>query len=267
MQLGRCVIIAIFSLGLQSCATHRYSVEHHDLQQMETGRVYFQTGNYSDAFRYLLPLAVEGKPEAEYAVGYMYYYGYGVPMDTESGIFWIDKSAEQDYPQAITAVDLIHQHDLDEAKAAEDRKKVSDIRLMQAPIAVTPRHLKKISMNEQPSETVSAPDEKPIDEIKQPTPQPIQKAVLKAEPISPKFTLQLYGSYELVHVKYLQSQLRLKNTGHIYQTSHQGKDWYVLTFGNFGTAHEATATKQNLPKNLRELSPWVRKVDTLNRLA
>ena len=256
MLFGRCLFIAILCLTLLSCASERHLQD----QEIAAGRSSFENGYYKDAFCQLLPLAAKGRPEAEYAVGYMYYYGYGVPQDTASGVFWINKAAEQQYPPAITAMGMIHQHQIEEVKKIESRQHDPDIRAsiqpVSPPIVVKQRRLKKVSMME------------PAHEQPKPKLKPVQSVAENNTPeeVSPKFTLQLYGSYKLTHVKHLQAQLRLKNTGHIFQTSHEGKDWYVLTFGNFVTAHEASATKNNLPKNLKELTPWVRKVDTLKRV-
>lgn len=77
------------------------------VQELHRGKNNFEAGLYRDAFHQLLPLATEGNKEAEYAVGYMYYYGYGVSQDTDSGTFWIRKSAEQHYSPAIQALEAI----------------------------------------------------------------------------------------------------------------------------------------------------------------
>jgi len=99
---------------------------------------------------------------------------------------------------------------------------------------------------------------------------PIQKTTfthtlsgLSQQNIHRKYALQLYGSFHLAAVQNLQGELRLKHTGHIYQTVHKGKEWYVLTFGNFVSAHEASRTQNNLPSELKNLHPWVRNVKPL----
>lgn len=86
---------------LYACASPKHA------EELQLGKMTFQSGNYKEAFRQLLPLAADGKPEAQYAVGYMYYYGYGVPLDAESGKFWMEKSASQNYAPAIRAMKTI----------------------------------------------------------------------------------------------------------------------------------------------------------------
>ena len=95
--IARTLIILICAC-LLSCASAKMS------QELQQGKTSFNRGNYTVAFRQLLPLASEGNPEAEYAVGYMYYYGYGVVQDTETGIFWIRKAAMCHYVPAVNAL-------------------------------------------------------------------------------------------------------------------------------------------------------------------
>lgn len=100
----RFINILLFALCLSSCATwfHRPTVgERSELLQ---GKREFENGYYLDAMHRLLPLACDGDPQAQYAVGYMFYYGYGVGQDTVIGCFWIKRAADQGYPPAIEAL-------------------------------------------------------------------------------------------------------------------------------------------------------------------
>jgi len=249
---------------LAACAGPRMA------QELQAGKMSFEAGYYKEAFRQLLPLAVKGKAEAQYAVGYMYYYGYGVAEDAESGMFWMTKAAEQHYLPAVKALQLIHQHDAEAEsmlparqpnryeKRDEVMQTMHDQRQQYVPVT-PPKELKKISY----TVTEDHPPEPPIkiaSSLKEKQELPQQESIPR------KYALQLYGSYHLSAVKNLQSQLRLKNTGHIYQTMHQGKDWYVLTFGNFVTVHEASATQNNLPGELKKMHPWVRDIRTCRQI-
>jgi septal ring-binding cell division protein DamX len=102
--LGRIVILITVFVMLQACASTRIA------EQLQSGKVSFEDGNFKSAFHKLLPLASEGNAAAEYAVGYMYYYGYGTTQDTESGLFWMNKAAEQKYEQAEKALAIIKQN-------------------------------------------------------------------------------------------------------------------------------------------------------------
>jgi TPR repeat protein len=95
------VVFILVSLLLQSCTS---AVKGRELAE---GKKNFRDGEYKTAFHQLLPLASEGNPTAQYAVGYMYYYGYGVSLDAESGRFWMQKSADQKFPAAEKALQML----------------------------------------------------------------------------------------------------------------------------------------------------------------
>lgn len=260
MQLNRCLLLILMCLMLAACACTKMA------QDLQAGKASFESGHYKKAFHQLLPLAVKCRAEAQYAVGYMYYYGYGVSEDTESGIFWMTKAAEQNYQPACKALELL-QHPpppaeyqsvipVDQSSPYENhRERVLGGEQQYIPVTThsRPKRVAYVEEKESPAEPpvkiASSQEEKQVPHQEEP---------------ARKYALQLYGSYHLSAVKDLQLQLQLKNTGHIYQTTHEGKDWYVLTFGNFVTASEASATQKNLPGGLKEMHPWVRNVNELH---
>jgi TPR repeat protein len=102
--LQKVFVLICLCLLLQACASQR------DEFRLNEGKQSFIDGDYKKSFHDLLPLASQGNAHAEYAVGYMYYYGYGVAQDSESGLFWMQKSATQGYDPAKKALDLINHH-------------------------------------------------------------------------------------------------------------------------------------------------------------
>jgi TPR repeat protein len=103
VQFRRYILLILTFLLLQACAASITT------QQLQSGKANFDSGNFKLAFHQMLPLAAAGNSKAQYAVGYMYYYGYGVTQDSESGLFWINKAAIAHYTPAITALALIQQ--------------------------------------------------------------------------------------------------------------------------------------------------------------
>lgn len=104
VKRGRLILIILFSSLLLACASARMA------EEVQSGKVAFDCGNFKQAFIQLLPLAVKCSPEAQYAVGYMYYYGLGVEAHKESGLFWINQAAKQMYRPAIRALQLIEKN-------------------------------------------------------------------------------------------------------------------------------------------------------------
>lgn len=74
---------------------------------LQHGKELFNEHRYKEAMHDLLPLACDCIAEAEYAVGFMYYYGYGTPQDTEVGTFWIRRAARHGYKPADVALKTI----------------------------------------------------------------------------------------------------------------------------------------------------------------
>ena len=108
-------------LLLASCST----LSPRAMSELQQGKRLFDAGYYKRSMNYLLPLACDGNPEASYAVGYMYYYGYGVAQDTDVGAFWIRRSAAKGYVPAMQAANMIA-HMQPEVLHANDRYRTTN---------------------------------------------------------------------------------------------------------------------------------------------
>lgn len=60
------------------------------------------------AFPLMLKEAGAGNIQAQYAVGYMYFYGQGIGVDYEESLKWIRKAAEQGYAKAFEALAVVN---------------------------------------------------------------------------------------------------------------------------------------------------------------
>lgn len=106
----RILLICLLSLSLTACASTHYQSPAVS-SELAYGKRLFNEGYYKRAMHDLLPLACDGNAEAQYAVGYMYYYGLGVTQDTDVGSFWIHRSASQGYKPAQDALEMIANED------------------------------------------------------------------------------------------------------------------------------------------------------------
>jgi DamX protein len=70
----------------------------------DLGKQNFISGNYFSAFQQLMPQAQAGNPDAQYAVGYMYFYGLGTPQDRDKGVVYIQAAAAKGHPLAEQAL-------------------------------------------------------------------------------------------------------------------------------------------------------------------
>lgn len=250
VALCRYMLIIFLSCLLLACASARMA------EEVQSGKATFDSGNFKLAFAQLLPLAVKCSPEAQYAVGYMYYYGLGVEAHKESGIFWIRQSAAQIYRPAIKAMQLI------EKNKSESRdmplKKSNKLRYSENVVQEDPVRMAAKATPENKEDEVLA-SLKDINPSKSST-----LSSIKTAKKTDKFTLQLFGSYKLNDVKQLQSQLKLQNATHYALTQHNGHDWYVLAYGKYPAVSLAKLAKNDMPKKAQKLHPWVRSTDQLH---
>lgn len=113
-NLKNLLILLLFCTTLCGCVIGSMSpvydphyMSPKSMSELQQGKRFFEAGYYKRAMIMLLPLACDGYAEAEYAVGYMYYYGYGVAQDTNVGYIWIKRAADQGFQPAIDALMII----------------------------------------------------------------------------------------------------------------------------------------------------------------
>ncbi len=96
----RKLILVLLTVFLVACAT---------ATPLESGMQSFDNRDYKTAFEQLYPVAMEGDPDAQYAVGYMLYYGKGVAVNKNDGMEWIRKSAKQGNSLAEQALGIVYE--------------------------------------------------------------------------------------------------------------------------------------------------------------
>lgn len=99
MMLRKLMIIVIATLLLTTCAT---------LSPLREGIADFKSQKYPAAFSRLYPLAIKGNSDAQYAVGYILYYGKAGVQDRDQGVAWIRKAALQGNVLAQQALGIIY---------------------------------------------------------------------------------------------------------------------------------------------------------------
>ena len=110
-QLLKLCLIGVLASLLLGCAITKPSPLRPDIQSyLDQAQRLFNEGFYKRARSLLMPLACDGVPQAQYVLGYLYYYGYGVTQDTDVGYFWIKRAADQNYEPAKQALKMISNH-------------------------------------------------------------------------------------------------------------------------------------------------------------
>lgn len=75
-----------------------------------------------------------------------------------------------------------------------------------------------------------------------------------------RYTLQLLGTHNQDTVReFIRDQGSL-NAFSYFKSQHNGRDWYVVVYGEYRNRSEAIAAVENLSQGLRQLNPWARSV-------
>ncbi len=94
----RILLLTLLIMATFACASRSNLVE---------GINSFKVQNYREAFIRLKPEAERGHPDAQYAIGYMYYYGQGVIENRKKALVWIKCAADAGQPQAREALKIL----------------------------------------------------------------------------------------------------------------------------------------------------------------
>ncbi len=98
MRLIYPVLALVGVLAISGCA-HRGGSHH--------GEQGFAAKNYGLTYEQVREAAQDGDADAQYALGYMYYYGQNVTRNGKQARFWIAKAASQNHQQAIRALKMM----------------------------------------------------------------------------------------------------------------------------------------------------------------
>lgn len=103
-------IFTLSSLALLLCAcSHVPRATHARLREAQDA---FHHQDYAKAHTMLTPLAKQGLPDAQYALGYLHYHGLGTTKDKSQAIYWIRVAAHHGSAKALHALNRLYAHNV-----------------------------------------------------------------------------------------------------------------------------------------------------------
>lgn len=102
--MKKAAITFILSLGLAGCLTEQQFLT----EKYQSGKQNFIQHHYRKAFEDLMPVAKAGNPDAQYAIGYIYYYGKGMLENHHEARYWMTLAARQGNVPAQRALKLLN---------------------------------------------------------------------------------------------------------------------------------------------------------------
>ncbi|MBA2654937.1 MAG: SPOR domain-containing protein [Gammaproteobacteria bacterium] len=246
-----CFAVGLFTVGNALATT----------ADMNTSKT-MNTSKATLSFDQIKMAAESGDSDAQYALGYMYYYGKGgAPKDSGQAKIWIGKSAAQKQPQAIKALALMTAQQKS-APASTPQQ------------TVTPNMPDKTAAQENSAapESKNSPAQQATADARNQNmtlvdmrKKEVEEEIATAAPTGGEgYTVQLLGSSDRVQIAKLVREHHLGNAAKIYKTTFKNKDWFVLIYGQFKTQSEAKMEAKRLETELA-LKPWVKPFASVKR--
>lgn len=189
-------------------------------------------------FEQIKMAAESGDSDAQYALGYMSYYGKGgAPKDLALAKKWIGKAADQHQPQAMRALALINKGN--KKGATQD-----------------PSQVVASSTNQEPSHVDADVTQRRRD--KENTSLVNMRTITPQTPARDDFyTIQLLGASSKAAIDKLIEEHHMQTNAKVYRTTLNNKDWFVLIYGEYATKAEAKVAAKKFENELK-IQPWVK---------
>lgn len=99
--------ILLVSVPFLSACTTTTESDTKNLSTIERARLAYRHKDYGQTLILLNALVQQDNAEAQYALGYMYRYGQGLPRNQERALYWITLAAKNGCSKAQTALQLL----------------------------------------------------------------------------------------------------------------------------------------------------------------
>ena len=230
--------------------------------------------------------AQDGDPDAQYALGYMYYYGIGTVRDTTTATLWIRRSALQGQPIAKKALALITGGAEISTLHHEDPKAnmVNNSAAPQKPLhEVLPNYRKatvktrayegapplskkavphnEMRLSKSVNTAVATRQSEVSSQVHQFARTAMESSLMSVNPSH--YTLQLMGTRDQKIARGFIAQNHLQKMARYYQVKYNGHPWYRVVYGDFKTLSQADLAAHGLSSKVRAQKPWIKRFSSV----
>lgn len=214
--------------------------------------------------------AQDGDADAQYALGYMYFYGIGTVRDVDAAKLWIRRAAAQGQPLALKATHILNYDDSPSSggESTGDRyqpktyTKQSAEQLNNAePTAHISEHLPAYNKNEANKKAAA------LDVLQKKDDAAVNESSTSsvAYGVNAQYTIQLIATPHRDKIDELVQRYHLESQTAHYQARYHDTEWYFLTYGQYASRLEAQQAVAHLPKDLQALHPWVKSLQLIDK--
>jgi DamX protein len=208
--------------------------------------------------------ADSGDADAQYALGYMYFYGIGTAPNLSKARYWIQKSASQG--QMLAEKALITFQTLSNKNSPGLRQTaVQPVSSIQARPNTKMNAVPKSNVSDQSSNSSIHPWSDNPKALAKASSATQAKGVSSHQVISAQtgFSLQLINSHSPAALQAFINSNRLGPAAKIYSQRNLNGASYILVYGYYNSADQARDALNHLPPQLKQMGPWVRSLQGL----
>ena len=255
--------------------------------QLTKAKQAFNQKNYEQAASLLTPLAEQGDANAQYALGYMYHNGLGVPRNYKLAIQWMTAASAKGNEKATEALRRISEVGSDVTDnnlPAMQAEPAPETESMQ-PIMISGKKPEPEKADEPEASVTTEPAEPPVkpEPEAQPAAEPVMAETPESKPASAaetvftadekwimeqpvtNYTIQLLASgNEAALIRFI-NENNLQNSTKYFRTLRNEKDWYTLIQGSYDSSTAARDARKELSPGLQDLNPWVKSIEGIQK--
>jgi Sel1 repeat-containing protein/sporulation related protein len=285
VRLFRLVLIVSFIASITGCATTtrlgKTEKPADQATQFEKAKTEFNQQNYERAALLLMPLAKQGHTDAQYALGYMYHNGLGVPRNYKLSIQWLSVASAKGNGKAMEALrrlSLLSSDAVDNSEQTTSSSTQTPVETTEAitaaseePQAAKTPKLTTPRLPDAPTET--APQREPRE-----TPEVMARTTtseiittltddeqwIMSQP-DKHYTIQLIASGNEVAMHRFINENNLHDSALYYRTRRNGGNWFTLVQGSFESLSLAKSAIRKLTSPLQIAEPWIKPIADIQK--
>lgn len=248
-------VVAVASMMMTGCATQHVGQDGKVSPRLCEKNSFLK--KYGCSLTTLERSASSGNADAQYGLGYLYFYGIGTVRDTEAATLWIDRAAAQGQPLARRAQALMSQaknrymetrHDKivqhKRAAAAFTAEQSADDDLSLNAFA-TSHHTAQIKANHVAIKRRALQHQKPA-----------QRQY---------FTLQLMATPHFKSLVEFINRHGIVSQVNYFAVKHRNQTLYILLYGKYASRLAAKQAIKHLPRSIQVMRPWIRSSGAIQR--
>ncbi len=225
--------------------------------------------------------AQQGDADAQYALGYMYFYGIGTVRDVDAAKLWIRRAAAQGQPLALKATHILNYQEEPGSggEATGDRYQPKTYQKQSAAQLNNAVTTKQVEHHLPAYEPNKAQARATVLKKLNPTAQTSDAAINASSSSQASvygasahkalsashYTLQLMAGHHLKPMQDLVKRYHLQSQVAYYKVAYRGGEWYLLTYGHYASKSEAKKALSQLPIHVQALHPWIKPLSLLEK--